>query len=75
MNNAQRIRQDLHNYIDQADERMLSILQAIVKADQLESADSKQALDLAEVRRQQVGSGQMKTSSWAQVQERIQSRG
>ena len=57
MNNAQRIRQDLHNYIDQADERMLAILQAIVKADQPEDDELKRALDLAEIRRQQVNSG------------------
>ncbi|WP_224996112.1 hypothetical protein [Cesiribacter sp. SM1] len=73
MNSQDKIKEALHQYIDQADERMLTILQAVMEADQLEAdEDLEKAIQLAEERREQVNNGSMSVSSWQEVKQRLQ---
>jgi hypothetical protein len=75
MNSLDKIKEALHQYIDQADERMLTILQAVMEADQSEvESDSalEQAIQVAEEHREQVKNGSMSVSSWQEVKQRLQ---
>lgn len=80
MESTLEIRKRIHNYIDDADERILRIFNAIIDAEEeedseLELVEYPQVPDYVyaqiEEERRKYLNGEVKTSSWEEVKERL----
>ena len=79
MESTLEIRKRIHDYIDDADERILRIFNAIIDAEEedfdLEPSDYPQVpdyiYDKIEEERQKYLKGELKTSSWEEVKARL----
>lgn len=79
MESTLEIRKRIHDYIDDADERILRIFNAIIDAEEedfdLEPCDYPQVpdyiYDKIEEERQKYLKGELKTSSWEEVKARL----
>lgn len=79
MDSTVDIRKRIHDFIDIADERILRIFKGIIDAEEgdseLESSDYPQVpdyiYDRIEEEREKYLSGELKTSSWEEVKERL----
>ena len=71
---AAQIREELHEFINQADERILNLFYGMMKADRNESAlTAEQQADL-EKRIEQHKNGESKSYSWAEARAKIEKR-
>ena len=78
MDSTLEIRKRIHDFIDIADERILRIINSIIDAEEdseLESSEYPQVpdyiYDRIEEERGKYLSGELKTSSWEEVKERL----
>ncbi|MBV6880380.1 hypothetical protein NG800_008685 [Epilithonimonas ginsengisoli] len=79
MESTLEIRQRIHDYIDDADERILRIFNAIIDAEEedeeLEASEYPQVPDYVyeriEEERKKYLKGELKTSSWEEVKARL----
>lgn len=79
MESTLEIRQRIHDYIDDADDRILRIFNAIIDAEEedteLESSEYPQVPDYVydriEEERKKYLNGELKTSSWEEVKARL----
>jgi hypothetical protein len=80
MESTLEIRKRIHNYIDDADERILRIFNAIIDAEEEEDLELElveypqvpdYVYDQIEEERRKYLNGEVKTSSWEEVKERL----
>ncbi|WP_265429486.1 hypothetical protein [Chryseobacterium sp. YIM B08800] len=80
MESTLEIRKRIHNYIDDADERILRIFNAIIDAEEEEDSELElveypqvpdYVYDQIEEERRKYLNGEVKTSSWEEVKERL----
>ena len=79
MDSTLEIRKRIHNFIDEADERILRIFNAIIEAEEedseLETSEYPQVpdyiYDRIEEEREKYLKGESKTSSWEEVKARL----
>ncbi len=71
---AAQIREELHQFINQADERVLTLLYGMMKADQkgLLTADQQDDLDKRIIRHK---NGESKSYRWPEARTQIEKRG
>ena len=71
---AAQIREELHQFINQADERVLTLIYGMMKADNegLLTAEQKEDLDKRIVRHK---NGESKSHSWSEARTQIEKRG
>ncbi|MBM7418469.1 MULTISPECIES: hypothetical protein [Chryseobacterium] len=80
MESTLEIRKRIHDYIDDADERILRIFNAIIDAEEEEDSELElveypqvpdYVYDQIEEERRKYLNGEVKTSSWEEVKERL----
>jgi putative addiction module component (TIGR02574 family) len=71
---AAQIREELHQFIEQADERVLTLIYGMMKADKEGLLTVEQQADL-DKRIERHKNGESKSYSWAEVRAQIEKRG